>query len=183
MKSLFALLVSLVFVSSSFAATKAGVTFKDAIKLKKHKLVLNGLGIREATLFNVDVYVAGIYLKKKTKNADAIINSKSPKLLKMQFVRDVTSDQMNEAWDKSMLKAAQAGKFTKDLDRLKKSVSDLKKGDRMAFAFGKGKTYLLLNEKKKAVFKNPRFAKALLNVWFGANPPNEGLKKGMLGLN
>ena len=179
MKSFQVFMLTLLVAVSAQSMIKGGVKFRDSIKYNKKKLVLNGLGIREATIFNVDVYVAGIYLPAKTKDANKIIQSKAPKILKLKFVRDVDSDSLNGAWDKAL-----KGKgFDKELADLKNATASLKEGDQLMFTFNSLGASYYVNKKRAAKFKNKLFSKALLKIWFGENPPNTGLKEGLLGIN
>lgn len=178
MRSVVVFLSAMTVSVSSFAMIKGGVSFKDELTYNKQKLVLNGLGVREATVLNVDVYVAGLYLPQKTSDAGKILNSSDAKVLKMRFVRDVPADKINEAWETAL-----TGKgFDQELAQLKTAAKDMKTKDEMIFTFSdKGVSYFI-NKENRATFKNPAFAKALLGVWLGPNPPNEGLKTGILGL-
>ena len=49
--------------ATATAATKAGVTMPDSVTVETKTLSLNGLGLREATIFDVDGYVAGLYVE------------------------------------------------------------------------------------------------------------------------
>ena len=55
------------------AADKAGVHMADTLHVRDQDLLLNGLGLREATIFKVDVYVAGLYVTQKTSDPAAIL--------------------------------------------------------------------------------------------------------------
>jgi len=46
------------------AGELAGVTFPDQISVDSRTLLLNGMGLREATILKVDVYVAALYLER-----------------------------------------------------------------------------------------------------------------------
>ena len=165
-------------VSLSQAMTKEGVTFNDTLTYNDQKLVLNGLGVREATVLKLNVYVAGLYLNEKTKDASKIINSSESKVIKMEFVRDVTADKINGAWDEAL-----KGKgFDEELGILKKAMKDVKEKDQMMYTFAPAGASFFINKEKLASFKNPEFNKALLAVWLGPKPPNEVLKSGMLGI-
>jgi hypothetical protein len=66
------------------AASLAGVTLPDTAQVGGTTLVLNGLGLR--TKFVVKVYVAGLYLDKKSADADAIIKADAPKQIVMPLL-------------------------------------------------------------------------------------------------
>jgi hypothetical protein len=175
----FLAIILFVFASlSTQAMIKAGVSFNDTLTYNKQKLVLNGLGVREATVLNVDVYVAGLYLATKSQDPQQIIDSGEAKVLKMQFVRDVALDKLNQAWDDALKDKG----FDEELKQLKAAGKEYKNKDQMMFTFSPGGATFFVNNEKKATFKNPLFGKALLAIWLGENPPNKGLKQGLLGL-
>ncbi|MEN9456582.1 MAG: hypothetical protein RL210_2101, partial [Pseudomonadota bacterium] len=55
----------------ALAVEVAGVQLEEAIKVGGKDLNLNGTGVRSA--MSVKVYVAGLYLREKNKDADAVI--------------------------------------------------------------------------------------------------------------
>src|SRR4051812_44265551 len=90
-------------ISPAFAAVKAGVEASDQLSVEGKTLKLNGLGVREATIFHVDVYVAGLWLERPTHDAGEILSKDSDlKLIQLNFVHRVTASQMNDAWDESL---------------------------------------------------------------------------------
>jgi hypothetical protein len=166
---------------AAFAAKKGGISLPDSQKVAGDSLVLNGIGIREATVFNVDVYVAGLYVKAKTKSAAAVIDAKNPKKILMHFVRDVEAGDITEAYTEGFKK--NGGKsMAARVKKLNSWVVDMKEGDRMAIVYVPGKgTHLTVKGKKTASVAGDKFAEVLFKIFFGPNPPNSGLKDGMLG--
>ena len=75
--------------TSAQAGNKAGVTMPDSILVGDKQLTLNGMGLREATWLNIDVYVGGLYLEHVSSDATSIIASNQTKRLVLQFVRDL----------------------------------------------------------------------------------------------
>src|SRR6476661_8428868 len=49
----------------------SGVSFSEQLQSEAGPLVLNGLGMRQATVFKVDVYVGALYLTKPSTDAKA----------------------------------------------------------------------------------------------------------------
>lgn len=174
-------MVVMLFVPVAVAgATKAGVTMVDSLKINGEKLVVNGLGVREATVFNVDVYVAGLYLKKKNSNPAAILLSPEPKFLFLRFVRNVSIDDIRDAWADGIRKNGGAG-YSGKIVRLNSFMKKMNKGDSMAFTFTAGGVGVTVNGRYKGFVSGGRFARILLKIWFGPDPPNIGLKTGLLG--
>src|SRR4051812_36731362 len=91
-------LVQIFIGSTCFGSSVDEHIFQDSINFDGKTLRLNGTGIRKATIFNVEVYAAGLYLEQKSLNALEILNSKSVKIIEMKFLRDVSSDKMKDAW-------------------------------------------------------------------------------------
>jgi hypothetical protein len=62
-------------------------------------LVLNGLGLRQATALKVSVYVAALYVPRASTDANAIIGASTPEQLILHFVRNVSRSDLTKAWD------------------------------------------------------------------------------------
>ena len=70
------------------------VKFPDRTVVDGSPLTLNGLGLRQATMLKVNVYVAALYVTKPSADSDAILSAPPPKQLILHFVRGVgRSDQ------------------------------------------------------------------------------------------
>ncbi|HIO69080.1 MAG TPA: hypothetical protein EYG58_00830, partial [Nitrospirales bacterium] len=78
-----------VVVGAASAAELAGITMPESISVGEKTLVLNGLGLREATFLKFDVFVGGLYLEQKTHDPNKIIQSQQMKQVAMHFVRNV----------------------------------------------------------------------------------------------
>lgn len=181
-----ALLVALTlgFTANASAAQCEGVKFSDSATVAGKKLVLNGLGIREATFMQVDVYVAGLYVEKKSKSGKTLMDPKMTKRLVLHFVRDVDRDDVVEAYQESFQKAAGSkyGKHKADLKKLLSWMSAMKEGQNMTYTYvpGKGVT-VSVNGKTKGTIEGDEFSQIFFKIWLGPNPPNSGLKTGLLG--
>src|SRR5262245_16103743 len=82
---------------SARAAERAGVQMADTVNVRGQNLVLNGLGVREASAFKVDVYVAGLYVPQRSSDPGQILRPDQSKVMDMVFVHDVKRDQMIKA--------------------------------------------------------------------------------------
>src|SRR5438034_5603875 len=83
-----------------------GVNFPDQAQVEGSNLMLNGLGLRQATMLKVSVYVAALYTAKPSADPNAILGSDSPKELILQFVRDVGADDLRKGWEEGFEKNA-----------------------------------------------------------------------------
>ncbi len=168
--------LAFLFSLNLYAATMEKVNFPDTMEYQGQNLVLNGLGIRLATWFNVKVYVAGLYIEKKSSNPDEIFNFKSPKYISLKFLRDVDKDSINGAWEESI-----DDKFKTQKEKLKALMQDIKEKQELAFGVLKEKVVIKLDNKILGEISGAEFSRAILNIYIGPKPPNEELKSGMLG--
>jgi hypothetical protein len=161
-----------------------GVTFPDETQAGGATLVLNGLGLRQATAFKVDVYVAALYVAQSSADANAILASSTRKELILQFVRDVGSADLTRAWQEGFDNNANAQlpALEERIEKLKGWMADMKTGQRLIFVVEPGAGIEVnVNGTLKGTIEGDDFAKAFLSIWLGAKPPNPGLKTGLLG--
>lgn len=167
------------------AAERDGVRMPDRIQAEGKPLVLNGLGTREATFLKVDVYVAGLYLEKRSSDPRAIIDSEQVKRLVLHFVRDVDRDDITGAWqegfEKNASKDARA-KLRARIERLNGWMAAMRDGEELMFTYvpARGIT-VVVKGATKGTIPGSDFARVFLSIWLGPHPPNQGLKDGLLG--
>ena len=179
------LAVAIAFTSAGLAHGKEckGVNFPDQVQVAGSALVLNGLGLRQATVFKVNVYVGALYLTKVSNDANAILASNTPKEMALQFVRNVGAEDIVKGWNEAFEKNAKT-----ELSALKDRVAtlngwmtDMKSGEKLAFISTPGTGVQVdVNGTVKGTIKGDDFAKALFSIWLG-DPPNPELKVGLLG--
>lgn len=183
-RTILILLATLAILTSPAAAAElAGVTLPDRESVEGTELVLNGMGLREATFLRVDVYVAGLYLEQKTDDPAAIINSNAAKKLVMRFVRSVGRKDLVEAWTDGFKKNAPDFQGAENgLRALNAAMVDVGEGDSLEFVQTPGGDIVLTVKGKAAdPITGEPFARALWSVWLGPKPPNPELKEGLLG--
>ena len=166
----------------AISATLAGVSLPDQATVGEKALVLNGLGLRTATMLKVKVYVIGLYLESKSNDARAIIDSRQNKRLEMHFVHNVTAKELQDGWKEGF------EDNYKDVDSIKSEIAkfnasmrDVKSGDSIVLDFSGDMVAVMINGSKIDSMKGNAFQQALLSIWLGQKPPNKGLKKGILG--
>jgi hypothetical protein len=161
-----------------------GVSFPDQAQVEGSSLTLNGLGLRQATAFKVNVYVAALYVAKNSNDPIALLGSTAPSELILQFVRNVDADDIRKGWSEGF------EKNSKDtLPALKERVAtlngwmpDIKTGGRLTFIRKPGAGLEVnVNGAVRGTIKGDDFAKAFLSIWLGADPPNPEIKAGLLG--
>ncbi len=162
------------------AKTCEDITMPDSIEVNGQTLVLNGMGIREATIFNVNVYVAGLYLTEASDNGNAIARSSDTKRLVMRFVRDVSGEEIAEAIQDSFGDAGegQARNIERLVEMLPDEISD---GMSLTWTFHEGNTEVRVNDRRVGTLRGAAFARLFFRIFVGPNPPNRGLRRGLLG--
>lgn len=176
------LIFSLLMSFNIHSATQDKVTMPDTISIKGKDLVLNGLGTRKATWLRVKVYVGGLYLEKKSKDAQTILGAKGTKYLRMHFVRDVKKAKLVNGWNEAFGNAVKdRSKIQKRIDAFNALMGDVKKNQEIVLTFTDKDVHVDFANSKTGTIKGGDFSKALLSVWF-INASDEGLRDGLLGL-
>jgi hypothetical protein len=166
------------------AGERAGIRMPDTIQVSGKKLVLNGLGVREATMFNVNVYVAGLYLERPSKNPAEIMGGKEVKVLHMRFVHDVGRTDVTKSFNEGFEKNASdlMPTIRPQVAQFMSALPSFKKGDTMTLTYlPEVGTRVNVNGKAVATLAGADFARGLFAIWLGPKPPNAGLKRGLLG--
>ena len=161
-----------------------GVIFPDQAQVDGTNLALNGLGLRQATAFKINVYVAALYVAKTSSDPAALLGSGAPFELILQFVRNVGADDIRKGWNEGFEKNAkdQLPALKDRIATLNGWMGDVKTGERLTFIHKPGTGLQVdVNGTVKGTIKGDDFAKAFLSIWLGADPPNPEIKAGMLG--
>lgn len=161
-----------------------GASFPDQVQSEAGALKLNGLGLRQATILKVNVYVAALYVPQTSTDANAIIKSNAPKELVLHFVRDVGRTDLSKGWDEGFENNAksQLPALKERIETFKGLMADMKTGQRLRFVSKPGAGVQVdVNGTVKGTIAGDDFARALFSIWLGSSPPNPGLKAGLLG--
>ncbi|HKF71579.1 MAG TPA: chalcone isomerase family protein [Stellaceae bacterium] len=183
-RALLALLATLFVAGSALGATCRDIQFPDTVKAGGADLVLNGLGLRKATLLRIKVYVGALYLPRKSGDAAAILGANGRWRLVLHFVRDVDASDIRDAFQDGFQKAAgdKLGALQKPIAGLNAQMVDFKAGQSLTFTRDPATGVSVdVNGKGGSTIEDADFAGALLAIWIGPKPPNEDLKTGLLG--
>ncbi|PZD76896.1 chalcone isomerase family protein [Mesonia sp. K7] len=185
MKKLAMMIALIGMIPFSYGQTKVGdVTLPNSLTFGKHKMDLNGAGMREK--FWIDLYAAGLYLTTKTSNADEVINSDQAMAVRLQIVSGmVTSEKMTDAVLEGLEKSTK-GNIEPIRNELNKFLAffeeEIKKGDVFDITYQPGRgTVAYKNGKEEGVIEGMEFKKALFGIWFCPKPADDDLKEDMLG--
>ena len=181
-KALAVVIVMLMALPAARAATLGGVSVPDQATVMGKTLVLNGVGLRTASILNVKVYVIGLYLESKRADPKAIIESSQTKRVAMHFVRDVSAKQLRDGWSQAFEKNyADVASIKAEIEKFNQSMRDAKNGDSIVLDFSGETVDVSFNGTKVDSVNGSAFQRAALGIWLGPKPPNEELKAGILG--
>jgi chalcone isomerase-like protein len=160
-----------------------GIDFPERVQVAGQDLALNGLGVRKATFLKVNVYVAALYVSHPAREGKSLIGSTDPQQLTLQFVRNVSKDQLTDAWREGFEKVAkeQMAALNQRIERLNSWMTDVKTGQRLTFTRTSNSIDVNVNGADKGSIEGQDFSRAFLAIWLGDAPPNPELKAGLLG--
>lgn len=164
-----------------------GVRMPDQVTVGTALLKLNGMGVRvkKVAFVSVKVYVAGLFVAKPSQDPAAILSADEPRQLIMHFLyKKVEKEKLTEGWEEGFKNNSgpAATALAPRLARFNALWSDMTAGDRAVLTYIPGTgTRVEIRDKEVGVIEGKDFADALFSVWLGPKPPNEGLKKGLLG--
>ena len=123
--------------------------------------------------------MAGLYLETPSHDPGAVIDSHQVKRVTMKFLRDIDRGRLASGWTDSLRKAGASAPSISEFTAL---IQDVKKGDTMSFTWRPGVGIeVASNGAVRGTVAGDPFARALFTVWFGPEPADPNLKRGMLG--
>lgn len=162
----------------------ADVRMPDSVTVDGTPLVLNGMGIREATVFNVNVYVAGLYVEQRSGNGAAIAASNTRRRLVLHFVREVERADIATAFNEGFGHTA-GGSLAALQPRIRRLIGwvpNVSEGSELSFTYVPGTgLQVQVGRATRGTIEGEDFAQAFFGIWLGAHPPNPGLRRGLLG--
>jgi hypothetical protein len=202
-------LLSLPAAAQNVAEPSSGVQFPVMLPVGSAHHALAGTGLRTRTFLNVKVYAAGLYLEPgaartslasfagkdaaalAADNAvyDALLRMSFPMSLRLVMTRNVSGDQMKNAFDEVLAErvaaAAQHGMQGGDvaLQTFKGyfSLDRLTSGTELVFTCENGNLHSIVGSETKAVIASPALCWSLFDVYLGHEPIQANIKRGLVG--
>ncbi len=179
---LIALLAALSLSAPVLAGELSGVKMPDQISVAAQPLVLNGMGVRKIAI--IKVYVAGLYTAARTKDAAAILASRTPRAVRIELVRDVDKGRLTNGFKEGIAKngGTRVAAHQAHINTFLSYFGDQKKGTVIMFAdAAEAGLVVTVGNEVKGIIGDREFADLVFGIWLGANPPSGDLKKGLLG--
>jgi hypothetical protein len=176
--------VIIVTLSVAHAADLEGVSMPDTRVVDGIQMRLNGIGLRTYSVLGIRIYVAGLYLERRSGDPNTIIHSQQRKLLDIRFLRDVDAEDARKAWQDSFEQNCTPPCYlgAHDLQRFLAAVPSVHKGDDSTLLFTSEGVHVTFNGRLMGDIPDPQFAELMLATFIGAVPPTPRLKREPLGL-
>lgn len=164
------------------AAELNGVTLPEVINIENHTLRLNGIGLRTWSIFNIPIYVAGLYLEQPSRDPTAILNSHAIKAIKIRFVHDVDAEHVRKAWREGFELdcLAPCHLEPEHVRRFMAAVPDLRNGDESLLIYAPDWVSISVNGREMGRIQDADMMRVLLATFIGPHPPTERLKRELL---
>ncbi len=165
------------------AAQLAGVNLPDTRQVAGTRLLLNGIALRTYSIVNLHIYVAGLYLERRSSSAETILRSPEMKLLEIHFLRDVGQDEARKAWRSGFANNCQAPcrLDPQAVARFIAKVPAVHRGDVSMFLFTQDGMTVTFNGRTLGTTSNLYFAQQVLGTFLGPVPPTPRVKRELLG--
>jgi hypothetical protein len=182
-RSWFLAAVTFSHLSVGCAAELHGVSLPDTRVTDGVELRLNGIGLRTYSIFKVPIYVAGLYLERRSNNPDTILHSTETKLLDIRFLRDVSVEAAQNAWREGFEKNCSRPCHLDpvDVQRFLAAVPPIHEGDETKLVFTANGVSVTINGRPTGKITDTQFAWVILASFIGSAPPTPRLKRELLG--
>jgi long-chain acyl-CoA synthetase len=180
-----ALSAVLMLTCAAQAVEVAGVPVAEHQQASGQELVLNGAGLRSIAFFKV--YVASLYVPKKTSTAAALLDSPAPSRMVLRIMRNIDADQLIKALREGIADNVSETELAtlqapmEQLSAIMRKIGSSKEGDTVTLDFKGESVTTGFNGAAIGVVSAPRFGRALLSIWLGEKPVDASLKKALLG--
>jgi hypothetical protein len=169
-------------VTAAPAGEVAGVKMENTTTVEGKTLQLNGMGLRKKAIFKV--YVAGLYLEIRSKEASNIVSSEQIKSIRLHMLRNLSGSELADAISDAFWMNVKSTRSALEarLQKLTMMFPSVVTGDVITLSYVPMKgTMVTAKGQQKGVIEGKDFADALFAVWLGDNPVQVDLKKALLG--
>ena len=163
------------------------VTYAPAVSVNaKDKVVqlnLTGVGLRTKVGFSVYTIASYVQDGTRVQKAEDLAKADAVRLLHLVMQRNVEPDDFIGAFRTAVGKSYPADKFAAEFAQLVTAVGKnaAAKGDQVVLLNLPGEgVRIRRGQKVDVTIKSPVFAQALWEVYLGAKPLDEGIKKGLV---
>jgi hypothetical protein len=155
--------IGLILLSVGHAAELDGVVMPETRVANGTQVRLNGIGLRTYSILRIRIYVAGLYLERRSDNPDAILHSTEVKLLDIRFLRDVDAENARKAWRDGFEGNCKAPCYLdpSDVQRFLAAVPSMHEGDESTLLFTSHGVRVTFNGRPIGDITDPHFAQTV----------------------
>jgi len=171
--------------SAAQAKTVGDVDIPPTLALGEAELQLNGAGIR--TRFFVDVYVASLYLTRRSADAEAIVAADEPMAIRLAVTSSfVTNERLRDSIESGFERATHGntGPLRPSIEALMQVYAEkVSQGDvfELGWVPGSGLEVTKNGVHAATVDGGLAFKRAFFAIWLGEPPAQASLKRDLLG--
>ncbi len=181
--ALLAIAATLATPQSAAAGELAGGDLPEAITVDDELLRLQGAGVFRASMFRVDVFVAGLYLGEAGSGDDKILAEDQRWCLALRFRRDVSQGRLIDVARRALGDRVRTSEGISNLATLLHSIPDAAEGDILTFTYSPERGLELAhNRRPRARITGSEVPRALLASWVGPSAVDGDLSRALLGM-
>ena len=144
-------------LSVARAADLEGVTMPEMRVMDGTAMRLNGIGLRTYSILGIPVYVAGLYLERRSDDPDTILRSPERKLLDIRFLGDVGVEDARTAWRDAFKQNCKTPCYLDpgDVQRFLAALPSVHKGDESTLVFTAKGVVVMFNRQPAGTNETP----------------------------
>jgi len=173
-------------VCRAAAASVAGVDVPETYQVDGRTLVLNGYGLRTLTFLHIKIYVAALYLPRKTDDPKAILASPGPKVVVVHYLHHGSQEQVQARYREGEQENCGDGScdmsLQGDFERLLSAVPPVEPGDTTDFVVTEKSLRISFNRRPLEQFGRGTLGNLIIAGFIGTRSPTPELRAGLLGL-
>ena len=191
MKKLLFICIAIFSISTAISQTEVeSITLPDTLVQNNVTLKLNGAGVRKKALL-LKLYVGGLYLKKKSTDADSIVAANENMSIRLVITsRRVSSNALVNAIGDGFETTTNGNtaQFAKQIESLGSILSDdITYNDTFDVSYQKENGIVMYKNSYPLGTvidskDNLKFKQAFFGIWLGEKPADKNLKEAMLGI-
>ena len=176
------ILITLLFLSLSWAKEIEGVNIPDKIMCGDKELPLSGAGLRTATFLKVKVFVLALYAQTPIRKGNGTELEQRPICVDLTYLKNFDNSDVDRAWAYQFKESSEHNysNLESDLKKIKSFFGEIKGDRRQSFILSSESTKVFENKELKGEITGKDFQQSFLSIWFGKNPPTEDLKNNLL---
>ena len=155
----------------------------DRLEAAGAQMALNGMALRTYSFLRLRIYVAGLYLQHPSSDADAIMGSDQVKLLRFDFMRDVSAEAARRSWRESLARNCTAPCHLSDdaVTQFLAKVPAVHAGDISSFLFAPGRLTIEVNGQALGSITDEAFEHVVLASFIGEHATVQEVRQQLLG--